>query len=150
MNDQFDWSNHADVKRAVRRWLRSQRGVEILPPKSWLVPLNIDILVRRPAPPEEIYLFELYEIKTGRRDLQRAPYQLETCRILLEDRGATRCYVTIPHFIIDWLDHSGEYPFFIAAMKRFGYGVVTVSPGLIPTVYLNPKTFKRLKKARWK
>lgn len=149
MNDKLDWSKHAVMKKAVRRWLKSQRGIEVLPAKSWLAPLNIDILVRRPCP-EELCLFELYEIKVRRTDLQRALYQLETCRILLEDRGATRCYVTMPHGLIDELDHAGEYPFFIAAMKRFGYGVVSVSPGLKPSVYWKPKTFKRVKKAKWK
>lgn len=149
MITEFDWSKHAIVKQAVRRWLKSQRRVEILPAKSWLAPLNIDILVRRTCP-EEIYTFNLHEVKVSRQDLQRAAYQLETCRILLEDRGATRCYVTVPHGLIDELDHCGEYPFFITTMKRFGYGVVTVSPGLIPTVYLGPKTFKRVEKAKWK
>ena len=144
MSDKFDWSNHEVVKRAVRRWLESQRGVEVLPVKSWLNPLYIDILVRRPCP-EELCLFELYEIKTRRKDLQRAPYQLETCRIRLEDRGATRCYISMPHGLIEWLEHAGEYPFFIAALKRFGYGIITVSPGLIPFVYLdNQKTAKTM------
>lgn len=145
----LDWSKHANVQEAVKRWLKLQRGIEILPIQSWLNPLKIDILVRKPNP-EQLYLFELYEIKVKRWDLQKAPYKLETCRIRLEDRGATRCYVTMPHFLIDKLDHAGEYPFFITAMKRFGYGVVTVSPSLIPVVYLNAKTFKRVKKARWK
>ena len=141
----FDWRNHTTLKNAVKRWINSQRGVEVLPARSWLTPLNIDILVRRPCDPGDIWLFELYEIKASRKDLQRAPYQLETCRILLEQKGATRCYVTLPHYLIDWLDRSGEYLLFIGAMKRFGYGVITVSPALIPTVYLSPETFKRAK-----
>jgi len=149
MNDKFDWSNHEAVKKAVRRWLESQRAVDVLPVKSWLNPLNIDVLIRRPCP-EELYLFELYEIKTRRKDLQRGPYQLETCRIRLADRGATRCYIAMPHGLIEWLDHAGEYPFFIVAMKRFGFGIVSVSPGLVSTIYLKAKTFKREKEAKWK
>ena len=144
-----NWRNQEDVKKAVKTWLKSQKGVQLLPIGSWLNPLRIDILLRRPCP-EELYLFELYEVKTRREDLKKAPYQLETCRIRLEDRGATRCYVVVPHWLIDVLDKVGEYPFFVAALKRFGYGVVTVSPALIPTVFWEPETFKRLKQPRWK
>lgn len=149
MNKRFDWKNHEAIKIALKGWLENREQFEILPVKAWLNPLNIDVLTRMTCP-EELYLFELYEIKTDRVNLQAAPYQLETCRIRLEDIGATKCYVAVPHWLIDQLDNCGEYPFFIAAMKRFGYGIVDLSPALIPTVYLEPLTFKRVKKAAWK
>jgi hypothetical protein len=149
MNKKFDWANHEAVTKAVKEWLKNRKYFEILPAKAWLNPLNIDVLTRKTCP-EELYLFELYEIKTRREDIQRAPYQLETCRIRLEDQGATRCYVALPHWLINQLDKCGEYPFFIAAMKRFGYGIVDISPALIPTVYMEPLTFKRVKEATWK
>lgn len=149
MKKEFEWTNHETVKNAVKKWLKNRRYFEILPVKAWLNPLNIDVLTRKNCP-EELYLFELYEIKVRRDNLQVAPYQLETCRIRLEDQGATRCYVVVPLWLLDQLHNCGEYPFFIAAMKRFGYGIVTVNPALDPIEYMKPLTFKRVKEATWK
>lgn len=145
---------HTSLVKAVKEWFELERGAEILPARSWLNPLNIDVLAKEPPlSSEDIYLFDLCEVKASREDLQRAPYQLETCRILLEDRGATRCYIAMPFNLVNTLEHAGEYPFFIAAIKRFGYGVITVSPAygrLNPFVYWKPKIFRRIKEATWK
>ena len=80
MKKKVDWTNHNAIKGAIREWLKNRKYFEILPVKTWLNPLNIDVLIRKTCP-EELYVFELYEIETRRESLQKAPYQLETCRI---------------------------------------------------------------------
>ena len=142
------WARHPTVVSYVRKWLQSHEGIQILPVQNYVQPLKVDLLTKKFVPDTPDFLFTLYEVKVSRKDLQRAPYQLETCRAKLEDLGLTECYVVIPWFMVDELDIMGEYSFFISAMKRFGFGVVTYPPNIItypPTIYLSARVFKRQK-----